>query len=441
MTPSALDVHVNDRHVGTLVQEAGNLVFTYLPDTPPECLVSLLMPVRAQSYVWKGLHPVFLMNLPEGYKKDRIRQVLGPHADVSDLGLLALTGANSIGRIRVVPHGVRPDALHLKTDVAGLLASTDSRRNLLRLMDEDVTEGVSGVMPKRLAFPEGRATVRTDDYILKTGFDDIPWLSLNEYLCLEVARAAKLEVPQTRISDDGQVLAIGRFDSGADGGRIATEDFCALKGLDPVDKYRRGSLEDLAKLCKIYLAPEIRKDSLRRLHRLLLLNHALRNADAHLKNFSLIYSRADDARLAPVYDVVTVTIYPRYRENLPALPLRGKRVWASGKLLADYGAAWLGLDAEDLRDGVTAIRQAVEQVLPRVDAFANRFPGFRETAKQMVDAWAEGLGDIAPDARPGRSQAVALRGQTALSDLREAEPLREKNPYRNPDGAFGHKAR
>jgi serine/threonine-protein kinase HipA len=64
------------------------------------------MPVRAESYVWKkGLHPFFQMNLPEGYKKDRIRETLGPHADVTDMGLLALTGANSIGRVQVVPRG------------------------------------------------------------------------------------------------------------------------------------------------------------------------------------------------------------------------------------------------------------------------------------------------------------------------------------------------
>ena len=77
MNGPVLDVYVDSKLVGTLTEEAGSGVFTYLPDVPAQSLVSLLMPVRAESYVWKkGLHPFFQMNLPEGYKKDRIRETL-----------------------------------------------------------------------------------------------------------------------------------------------------------------------------------------------------------------------------------------------------------------------------------------------------------------------------------------------------------------------------
>jgi len=188
MNGPVLDVYVDSKLVGTLTEEAGSGVFTYLPDVSAESLVSLLMPVRAESYVWKkGLHPFFQMNLPEGYKKDRIRETLGPHADVTDMGLLALTGANSIGRVQVVPRGTLPGAAGGNVKMSDLLASTDSRENLLQLMDEGVAQGISGVMPKSLSKPGEKATVWTEEFILKTGFDDIPWLSVNEYLCLEVA--------------------------------------------------------------------------------------------------------------------------------------------------------------------------------------------------------------------------------------------------------------
>jgi serine/threonine-protein kinase HipA len=144
--------------------------------------------------------------------------------------------------------------------MSDLLASTDSRENLLQLMDEGVAQGISGVMPKALSKPGEKATVWTEEFILKTGFDDIPWLSVNEYLCLEVARQAGLEVPETRLSDDGQVLAIGRFDRTKDGKWLAVEDYCALKGLDPLEKYRKGTLEDLAKLTQEFsLATTSRK--------------------------------------------------------------------------------------------------------------------------------------------------------------------------------------
>jgi serine/threonine-protein kinase HipA len=39
--------------------------------------------------VWqRSLFPFFQQNLPEGYKKEVIRQRLYPHADVTDWGLL-----------------------------------------------------------------------------------------------------------------------------------------------------------------------------------------------------------------------------------------------------------------------------------------------------------------------------------------------------------------
>ncbi|SAL16771.1 type II toxin-antitoxin system HipA family toxin [Caballeronia humi] len=437
-----LDVYADSTLVGTLTQEAHAGVFTYLPDVAARHLVSLLMPVRAQSYTWpKGLHPFFQMNLPEGYKKDLIRRWLGAHADVSDMGLLALTGANAIGRVQVVPHDTRLETAQSPADMATLLASTDSRDNLLRLLEGDMTQGVSGVMPKALVKPDEKATVWTDEFILKTGFDDIPWLSVNEYLCLEVARHAGLRAPETLLSNDGQVLAVRRFDRDRDGRRLAFEDFCSLKGIDPLDKYRKGSLEDLAKLTRTYVSADFLQDAVRDLFTLHLVNYALRNADAHMKNFALVYASPDDVRFAPAFDIVTVTIYPRFRHDIPALPLKGKRVWASGKLLYQHGGAWLGLSRSVMSECAARVEAAVQKVLPQVAEYAERFPGFRDIAKLMLDAWAQGLEDIKPDAKPGTGVPAPLREQAGLSGSDGVRRKKELNPYANPDGPFGHKAR
>ena len=185
------------------------------------------------------------------------------------------------------------------------------------------------------------------------------------------------------------------------------------------------------------------KYSARKLFTLHLLNIALRNSDAHLKNFAVTYTSAEDVRLAPVYDIVTVTVYPRYRTNLPALPLYGKRVWASGKALVRYGGAWLGLTTADMTDSVERISAAVQGVLPLVRECANRFPGFQEVAKRMLDAWAQGLDDIRPDAKPGKSSPspTPLREQAGFSDSNGPERRKETNPYASPDGPFSHKTR
>ena len=77
MKGAALDVFVLDTLVGHLVDDFDRYVFTYLPGVPAEYLVSLTMPVRAESYVWKrGLFPFFMQNLPEGFQKQVIRERL-----------------------------------------------------------------------------------------------------------------------------------------------------------------------------------------------------------------------------------------------------------------------------------------------------------------------------------------------------------------------------
>lgn len=438
---TTLDIYCNSTLVGTLTEEAQRGVFSYLPDVPADDQVSLLMPVRNGSYEWPGgLMPVFQMNLPEGYKKDLIRHRLGPHADVSDMGLLALTGANTIGRLRAVPHGVKPDAAVTHFDMATLLASANSRDNLLRHLDSGITEGVSGVMPKTLANGEEKATVWTDEFILKTGPTDLPGLSINEYLCLEVARNTDLDVPETRLSEDGSVLAVRRFDLLADGTRLGVEDFCALKGLDPVRKYQ-GSVEDLARLCNQYVGVDYRKDSKRKLFQLLLLNYALRNADAHLKNYALIYTKGTDARLSPVYDIVTVTAYPRYQDDNPALTLKGKKVWRAGKALFELGGARLSLSPTDMNSALEQVNAAVQKVLPLVREYADRFPDFREVGKRMLDDWASGLEDIKADAKGGKATPAPLREQAGMSDPKPSKGPQSANPYRDPNGAFGHKSR
>ena len=63
-----LHVFVHDKPVATLESGDGfRHVMAYHPDAAPEQFVSLLMPVRTESYAYPDLHPVFRMNLPEGF--------------------------------------------------------------------------------------------------------------------------------------------------------------------------------------------------------------------------------------------------------------------------------------------------------------------------------------------------------------------------------------
>src|SRR4029077_21105538 len=69
---------------------------------------------------------------------------------------------------------------------------------------------------------------------------------------------------------------------------------------------------------------------------LIALNCALRNGDAHLKNFGIVYDDVQgEARLAPVYDLVTTSVY--LPQDSLALPLNGSTKWPTAKDLRKFG--------------------------------------------------------------------------------------------------------
>jgi serine/threonine-protein kinase HipA len=117
-------------------------------------------------------------------------------------------------------------------------------------------------------------------------------------------------MPGFQLSENGHALVIERFDLKADGSYRGFEDFGVLNGLTSAKKYDGAYETRLFKRASDFIEVEGRRTSLERLFRLFVLNCALRNGDAHLKNFGIIY---DDvvgaARLAPAYDLVTTDAY------------------------------------------------------------------------------------------------------------------------------------
>ncbi len=438
MANALLDVYVKERLVGVLGPATGGAyTFTYLPGTPPEDLVSLTMPVRLESYTWsRGLPPFFLMNLPEGFQKDLVRAKLGPHAEVTDPGLLALTGNRTIGRVRVLPHGQNLTHATHELSLSTLLATSGSREHLLQYLKAGIADGVSGVMPKTLT---EKATAMLGEYIVKTGPTGYPGLAVNEYLCLEVARRAGLTVPTAELSRDGQVLVVRRFDRPESGEWFAVEDFCALKGLDPASKYS-GSLEDLAKLPLTYVRGELQGENARKRYTLLLLNYAVRNADAHLKNFALTYTSTANVALSPVYDIVTVTVYPEHADDIPGLTIAGKKVWRAGKFLRQYGATRLSLTATQMNHCIEGVQAAITETAPKVRELADAYPEFREIGKRMLIEWERGALDITPTVTAKSQTATALKDSVGLSDA--GKPRKSKKTVlRDRDRRFSHKSR
>lgn len=347
-----LYVHVPEYYSGIL-EHAGQHVFAYdhaLLDVP-DAAISLTMPIRLPSYQSTPMLPALQTFMPEGFIADRIRERFGKTIKMNDMALLALSAGDAIGRLRVSTEREslpQTGAVQLKE-----LLADQGNRDLFADLCERYLFGsaVAGVQPKVLLTAErvdaehlrgdhhkmslaDRATVRAAQYIVKLGDGEFPDLAANEFHCLSIAKNAGLDVPEFWLSEDQKRLVIERFDR-AGGSVLGFEDMVSLQGKQNADKYD-GSIESVAKAIRLNASPAHIQSSLAALFACVALTVALRNGDAHLKNFGLLYTSptSADCRLSPVYDIVTTTMYlPRDRM---ALSLARDRGWPMDEALIKF---------------------------------------------------------------------------------------------------------
>lgn len=391
-----LNVFVQGKIVATLSSADGfEHCLTYRHDAKPDDFVSLLMPVQPQSWDWPaGLHPFFQVSLPEGFLLSILREEVGPHLGARPLDLLAVVGRNMIGRVQVAA-GESLTFASSSLELETLLHGDSSTEAFMRLMRENASSGVSGVVPKFLT-PETKAlfkkgSVATERHIVKASSAQMPFLALNEHLCMEVARRTKFAAPSTQVSDDGQILVVERFDiDPATQQRLGFEDCCSLLGLTPDDKYQ-STWERVARLVRQWVPEETLRQSQEQLAVTLLLTYALGNADCHTKNLALLYSNIDDVRVAPIYDMLTIRAYDKYAENPPGMFIDGRKSWTPRNALWRYMQQHLGIEPGRQRELVDVVCDAMASVFPELLHHLKHTKGFGPTGLRMIWEWNEGI--------------------------------------------------
>lgn len=398
-----LGVYVLGQQVATL-EQAGDFksILSYLPEAAQDAFVSLTMPVRLESYVWDDqLPPVLQMNLPEGYLLQVLQEQFGPHIGASPIALLSVIGRNMVGRVQVAAVGAALQQPAKPIEVATLLKGDNSEEAFAALVREHASSGVSGVVPKFLdeAYESGRsdglavhkkASLITRRHIIKGSSRNLPFVALNEHLCMQVASRVMASA-KTEISEDGQALVVHRFDVDEHGQpHWGMEDFCSLLGLRPAAKYDT-TWERIARAVRDHVPGQQRLETNRLLATTLLLSYALRNADCHAKNIALRYTSRADVHLAPAYDVLTTSVYAGYQHNPPAIEFMGKKTWAPGKNLQRFIAATFGITPREQLRIVQAISDAVADVAPQVRQAMTQHPAFQDIGKRMLLAWSEGV--------------------------------------------------
>ena len=406
-----LSVYVLGREVATL-EQAGDFksVLTYHPQVAQGDFVSLTMPVRTESYVWDDqLPPVLQMNLPEGYLLQVLQEQFGPHMGASPMALLSVVGRNMVGRVQVAAPGANLSEPAQPIEVAALLKGDNSEAAFAALVRQHATSGVSGVVPKFLDAAHEKNTVHpelvegqsamalhkktslvTRRHIIKGSSAQLPFIALNEHLCMQVASRV-MPTAKTEVSDDGQALVVHRFDVDANGqAHWGMEDFCSLLGLRPAAKYDT-TWERIARAVRDHVPGDRRLQTFRQLATTLLLTYALRNADCHAKNLALLYTSRADVHLSPIYDMLTTSVYAGFVHNPPGIEFMGKKTWAPGKNLQKFIATTFGIQPKEQQHIVQAISDAVADVAPLVRQAMLQHPGFEDIGKRMLLAWAEGV--------------------------------------------------
>ena len=401
-----LNVSIGDTdNAGQLIR-APTYEFRYLQTNPQQSAVALLMP-PAQQLTWQDgdLFPPMDQNLPEGDLFMKIRDLF-PKQPMTPMHMLALVGRNGIGRLgySLPDHSPAPMPRTMsKSELMGT-AYTPEVFNDLVAAYLSTGAGIAGMQPK-IMVPD-RPTIPIPSLIVKAASPAYPGLAANEFLCLTAAREAGIDTPAFALSNDGQMLVLDRFDLVVhnDGRveRLGFEDIAALAGLRVRDilsdrKYH-GSYQRIAELFRQLQLPN---DNLHPFFDQVAFSIMVRNGDAHLKNFGLLYRSPEQVWLAPMFDVVTTSIYtytryaggPELEDRTLALKLfAGKhhtKAYPTKEELENFGHRVCGV-SKPART-LERIAQAMHSTMDKAKGDP-RVP--KALQEQMARAWEAGYGYV-----------------------------------------------
>lgn len=328
----ALDVYLHRKQVGQLLRGQGaQLSFTYESGWVEHgAPISLSLPLRAEPFSDPECRPFFSGLLPEGDFLRAVARALGVSAE-NPFSVLEQIGGECAGAVSLAAPGVAPPfdrsppPRWLQTgDLKQLLEELPMRPLLIGIDGDEVLRlslaGTRNKLPvlaqeKRLGITRGKPP---SSHIVKKPDLDLPELVANEAYCLALARASGLEAAKANPIAAGKQegLLVERYDrattSEEEGKvrRLHQEDFCQALGLGPEQKYQGEGgpgVADCATLLRTHAAAP-GKDLLAFLDALLF-NLMIRNSDAHGKNYSLLLDGDGTPRLAPLYDLLSASVY------------------------------------------------------------------------------------------------------------------------------------
>ena len=316
-----LSTQLQEQLVGTLAYRDKNIYFEYDPIflTSNIELSPYKLPLKSgvmvcDDTVFDGLFGVFADSLPDGWGKlllDRYFLKEGiQYSDITPLDRLGYIGNYGVGALSYRPYISDIEQKITQINLDNLASKSmkilndDSQQDLEKLL---LLGGSSaGARPKVMVQIDQDNNIISGTQILQPGYDhyivkfashlDPQDIGKNEYLYSLAAKAAKIEMPNTKLLQ-GKYFAVERFDRIGDT-RVHIQSVAGLTHSD--FRYPALDYDDLLGLT-LHLTKDVEEQI--KMFRLAVFNLFAHNRDDHAKNFSFLLDENNNWKLAPAYDL------------------------------------------------------------------------------------------------------------------------------------------
>lgn len=337
-----LNVCLGERHVGTLDWDASIDVFSFryasdYAESADAVAISKSLPLREEAFGALESRTFFENLLPPEVVRRKLEKIL--HHDYRNtFAFLRDLGGDCAGAISLRPddkmnEGEDESLRELTEDEADEILRALPERPLLQGLVDGYRISVAGAQDKLVARLHGNAIVlplrgAASTHIVKPQMSICSDSVENECFCQSLALAVGLDAAKASVIDvrGRSYYVTERFDREAVDGRVLRllqEDFCLALGVPAEEKYEEDGGPSAVRCFSFLRREGFGFSEMQKFIDALVFNFLVGNADAHAKNFSLLY-RGGAPSLAPPYDVLSTAVYPNLAGRM-AMSIGGAR--------------------------------------------------------------------------------------------------------------------
>jgi len=342
----SLDVFRNDIKIGVLDIQANEPFYGFEYDvdylaSPGARPLSLSLPLVETRYSSDRAQPYFEGLLPEDEARDAIARRLGISRS-STVKLLKALGRDCAGEVTIIEQDdadedifisrVDKDVQYYEYIENAIQKIAENPREEIPRLQENMRLSLAGGQEKIALYHDPEKPIYDGWYIPSFGYPSThiikpgilethyPSITLNEFICLRAASECGIKTADVDICfPETPILIISRYDRLYNDfkindlkkvTRIHQEDFCQACGVISSMKYQHDGgpgFKQIRDLLVMHAKEPV--EDLVMFIKWAMFNYLTGNCDAHAKNLSVLHNNDGSVELAPVYDLISTSIY------------------------------------------------------------------------------------------------------------------------------------